>query len=223
MKRTKLRDRSLPVYTHGEEVFNTVSHIVGGGFGVIVLLACVLRAALRGDAWAVVGSAIYGGSMVVLYTVSSVYHGLHHPMGKKVMQIIDHCTIYLLIGGTYTPILLSSIRPVSPAWAWTLFGIVWGLAAMAATLTAIDLKKYAVLSMICYIGMGWCILIAAPTAVQAIPLPGLLWLLAGGIAYTIGAVLYGLGKKHRYMHAVFHLFVVVGSILQFTCILFYVL
>ena len=223
MKRTKLRDRSLPVYTHGEEVFNTVSHIVGGGFGVIVLLACVLRAALRGDTWAVVGSAIYGGSMVVLYTVSSVYHGLHHPMGKKVMQVIDHCTIYLLIGGTYTPILLSSIRPVSPAWAWTLFGIVWGLAAMAATLTAIDLKKYAVLSMICYIGMGWCIVIAAPTAVQAIPLPGLLWLLAGGIAYTIGAVLYGLGKKHRYMHAVFHLFVVVGSILQFICILFYVL
>lgn len=223
MKRTKLRDRTLPVYTHGEEVFNTVSHIVGGGFGVIVLLACVLRAALRGDTWAVVGSAIYGGSMVVLYTVSSVYHGLHHPMGKKVMQIIDHCTIYLLIGGTYTPILLSSIRPVSPAWAWTLFGIVWGLAAMAATLTAIDLKKYAVLSMICYIGMGWCIVIAAPTAVQAIPLPGLLWLLAGGIAYTIGAVLYGLGKKHRYMHAVFHLFVVAGSILQFICILFYVL
>ena len=223
MKRTKLRDRTLPVYTHGEEVFNTVSHIVGGGFGVIVLLACVLRAALRGDAWAVVGSAIYGGSMVVLYTVSSVYHGLHHPMGKKVMQIIDHCTIYLLIGGTYTPILLSSIRPVSPAWAWTLFGIVWGLAAMAATLTAIDLKKYAVLSMICYIGMGWCIVIAAPTAMQAIPLPGLLWLLAGGIAYTIGAVLYGLGKKHRYMHAVFHLFVVAGSILQFICILFYVL
>ncbi len=223
MKRTKLRDRSLPTYTHGEEIFNTVSHIVGGGFGVIALLACVLRAALRGNAWGVVAGAIYGASMILLYTVSSVYHGLHHPMAKKVMQVIDHCTIYLLIGGTYTPILLCSIRLVSPPWAWTLFGIVWGLAAMAATLTAIDLKKYAVLSMACYIGMGWCIVIAADVAIRSIPRPGLLWLLAGGIAYTVGAVLYGFGKKHRYMHAVFHLFVVAGSILQFVCILCYVL
>lgn len=223
MKRTKLRDRTLPDYTRGEEVFNTVSHIVGGSFGIIALVACVLRSALYGDAWGVVGSAIYGASMILLYTISSVYHGLHHPMAKKVMQIIDHCTIYLLIGGTYTPILLCAIRPVSPGWAWTLFGIVWGLAAMAATFTAIDLKKYAVLSMICYIGMGWCIVVAADIAFRAIPLPGLLWLLAGGIAYTIGAVLYGLGKKHRYMHSVFHLFVVAGSILQFICVLFYVL
>lgn len=223
MKRTKLRDRILPSYTHGEEVFNTVSHIVGGGFGVIALFTCVLYSALYGDVWSVVGSAIYGGSMVTLYTVSSVYHGLRHPMAKKVMQIIDHCTIYLLIAGTYTPILMCSVRIVSPAWAWTLFGIVWGLAAMAATLTAIDLKKYAILSMCCYIGMGWCIVIAADVAIQAIPLPGLLWLLAGGIAYTIGAVLYGFGKKHRYMHSVFHLFVVCGSILQYVCILFYVL
>lgn len=223
MKRTKLRDRLLPDYTRGEEIFNTVSHIVGGGFGVIALVACVLRAALWGDAWDVVGGAIYGGSMVILYTISSVYHGLHHPMGKKVMQVLDHCTIYLLIAGTYTPILLSAIRPLSQPWAWTLFGIEWGLAAMAATLTAIDLKKYAVLSMSCYIGMGWCIVIAAHIAIRAISRPGLLWLLAGGIAYTIGAVLYGLGKKHRYMHSVFHLFVVAGSILQFICILFYVL
>ena len=223
MKRTKLRDRILPNYTRGEERFNTISHIVGGGFGVIALVACVLRAALRGNPWGVVGSAIYGASMILLYTVSSVYHGLHHPMAKKVMQIIDHCTIYLLIGGTYTPILLCSIRPVSPGWGWTLFGIVWGLAAMAATFTAIDLKKYAVLSMCCYIGMGWCIVIAADTAIKAIPIGGLLWLLAGGISYTVGAILYGLGKKHRYMHSVFHLFVVLGSILQCICILFYVL
>lgn len=223
MKRTKLRDRSLPYYTHGEEIFNTTSHIVGGAFGIIALLACVWRAAASGNAWGVVGSAIYGASMILLYTVSSVYHGLHHPMAKRVMQIIDHCTIYLLISGTYTPILFCSIRPVSPAWAWTLFGIEWGLAAIAATLTAIDLKKYAVLSMVCYIGMGWCIVIAADIAIRSIPLPGLLWLLAGGIAYTVGAILYKLGKKHRYMHTVFHIFVLAGSILQFICILYYVL
>lgn len=221
--RTKLKDRLLPDYTRGEEIFNTVSHIVGGGFGVIALIACVVVAAIHRDVWAIVGSAIYGFSMVALYTVSSVYHGLRPPMAKKVMQVLDHCTIYLLIAGTYTPILLCSIREVSPGWAWTLFGIVWGLAAMAATFTAIDLKKYAVLSMSCYIGMGWCIVIATKTLLKAVPPAGVAWLLAGGIAYTVGAVLYSLGKKHRYMHSVFHLFVVVGSLLHFIFIIGFVL
>lgn len=223
MTRTKLRDREFPDYTRGEEIFNTVSHIVGGAFGIIALISCVLVAAFKGNVWGVVGSAVYGASLVLLYTVSSVYHGLHKNMGKKVLQVIDHCTIYFLIGGTYTPILFCSIRPVSPAWAWTIFSIVWGCAAIAAVFTAIDLKKYAKLSMICYIGMGWCIVIAAKTAIEAIPLAGLLWLLAGGISYTVGAVLYGLGKRHRYMHSVFHLFVVGGSIMQYICIIFYVL
>ncbi len=223
MTRTKLKDRTLPDYTKGEEQFNTISHIVGGGFGVIALVACVLISSFKRDPWAIVGSAIYGASMVILYTVSSIYHGLHHQMAKKVMQVLDHCTIYLLIGGTYTPILLCSIRPVSPGWAWTLFGIVWGLAVMAATFTAIDLKKYAVLSMCCYIGMGWCIVIATKVLLRAVPLAGLVWLLAGGIAYTIGAVLYGLGKRHRYMHSIFHLFVVVGSLLHLMFIIGFVL
>ncbi len=223
MTRTKLRDRLLPDYTRGEEIFNTVSHIVGGGIGVVALIACVILSAIHHDAWALVGSAIYGVSLIALYTVSSVYHGLTHETAKKVMQVIDHCTIYFLIGGTYTPILFCSIRDVSPAWAWTIFGIVWGLAAFAAVFTAIDLKKYAVLSMICYIGMGWCIIIAAPTAIKAIPFWGLVYLLLGGVSYTIGAVIYGLGKKLRYMHSIFHLFVVLGSILQLICIFFYVI
>lgn len=161
--------------------------------------------------------------MITLYTMSSVYHGLRSPMAKKVLQVLDHCTIYFLISGTYTPILLCCIRPEHPAWAWGLFGIVWGLAAMATVFTAIDLKKYSKLSMICYIGMGWCIVLAAKVAIETIPTAGLLWLLAGGIAYTVGAVLYGLGKKHRYMHSIFHLFVVAGSILQFICIAGYIL
>ena len=213
----------LPTYTLGEERMNMITHIVGGGLGVIALVLCVLRAALQGDAWGVVGSAIYGSALILLYTASSVYHGLRPNMGKKVMQVIDHCTIYFLIGGTYTPILFCSIRPVSPVWAWVLFGIVWGLAAMAATLTAIDLKKYAKLSMTCYIGMGWSILLAAKTAIEAIPTAGLLWCLAGGISYSVGAILYGLGKKHRYIHSIFHLFVLAGSVMQFICIFFYVI
>ena len=223
MKRTKLKDRALPSYTRAEELMNMISHIVGGGLGVIALVLCVIFSALHKNAWGVVGSAIYGASLILLYTASSIYHGLKPGMGKRVMQVIDHCTIYFLIGGTYTPILLCSIRAVSPVWAWALFGIVWGLAAMAATFTAIDLKKYSVLSMICYIFMGWSIILATKIAIEAISAPGFMWCLAGGIAYTIGAILYGLGKKHRYMHSVFHIFVLAGSILQFVCIFFYVI
>ena len=223
MKRTRLCDRMLPVYSRGEELMNMITHIVGGALGVVVLLSCVILAALRDNFFGILSCTIYGTTFITMFTISSVYHGLTPGMGKKVMQVIDHCTIYFLIGGTYTPILFCSIRPVSPVWAWVLFGIVWGLAAMAATLTAIDLKKYAKLSMVCYIGMGWSILLAAKTAMEAIPLGGLLWCLAGGISYTVGAVLYGLGKKRRYVHSVFHLFVVAGSIMQFICIFFYVI
>ncbi len=223
MKRTKLVDRLLPDYTKGEEIFNMVSHIVGGALGITALVLCVVFTAIKGDVWGVVGSSIYGASLILLYSSSSIYHGLRHPMAKKVMQVIDHCTIYFLIGGTYTPILLTDIREHDPVWAWVLFGIVWGLAAMATVFTAIDLKKYAVLSMACYIGMGWSILLCAKTAIEAVPMWGLLYVLFGGIAYTIGAVIYGLGKKHRYMHSLFHVFVVLGSLLQFFGIFFYII
>ncbi len=223
MTRTKLSDRPLPDYTRGEELFNMISHIIGGAFGVAALVLCVVVSALHGDAYGVVGSAIYGGSMVLLYTVSSVYHGLNPNMGKRVMQVIDHCTIYLLIAGTYTPILLTAIRRESAVTAWVLFGVEWGLAALAATLTAIDLKKYSKFSMLCYIGMGWGIVFAAKTVIRAVPTEGIMFLLLGGVSYTVGAVLYGIGKKHRYMHSIFHIFVVMGSILQFFSIIFYML
>jgi len=214
MKRTKLCQRKLPAYTRGEETANMVTHIVGGVFGMIVLVTCVLKAR-GGDGWDMAGAWIYGLSMIALYTVSSVYHGLTAPMGKKVMQVVDHCTIYLLIGGTYTPILFSAIRPVHPGWAWTIFGLVWGIAAFAAVFTAIDLKKYAKLSMTCYIATGWCIVMAHKPTLDAVPPDGILWILLGGIAYTVGAVAYGLGKKARYVHTVFHVFVLLGSVLQY--------
>ena len=221
--RTPLSLRKLPSYTRGEEIFNFVSHVVGGGLAVVMLVLCVVRASLHHDPWAVVGSAIYGASLVAVYTISSVYHGLRPEKAKKVLQVLDHCTIYFLIFGSYLPILLCSIRRESPLTAWILFGVILAMTALAVTLTAIDLKKYRVLSMICYIGLGWCIVFAAPVALRAIPLPGLLWLLGGGIAYSVGAVLYGLGKKIRYMHAIFHLFVILGSVLQFVCIFWYVI
>ena len=222
-RRTKLCDRKLPDYTRGEELFNMISHITGAAIGVFSLVMCVIVSAIHKDAWAVVGSAIYGASLILLYTASSVYHGLRPGTAKKVMQIIDHCTIYFLIAGTYTPIVLTRLRRCSPGWGWSIFGVVWGFAILACVLTAIDLKKYNVFSMICYIGMGWCIVLAIKPMIACVPAAGLLYILFGGIAYTVGAILYGLGVKHRYMHSVFHVFVVVGSVLQFIGIVCYVI
>lgn len=225
MKRTKLKDRLLPDYTRGEEIFNMVSHIAGGAFGIVALVTCVVKSFLNHDAFQIVGSFIYGFSMVLLYTMSSVYHGLIPPMAKKVMQVIDHCTVFILIAGTYTPIALCSLREYSTPLGWTVFGVVWGVSALGITLNAIDLKKYSVFSGICYIALGWCIVFTGKAAVDAIGGTGFAWLLAGGISYTVGAVLYGIAGRsvHRYMHSVFHIFVVVGSILQYISILFFVL
>lgn len=224
MKRTKLVDRVLPNYTRGEEIFNMVSHIVGGALGVIALVLCIVSSALKNDSYAIVTSSIYGITLIALYTMSSIYHGLYPKTAKKVMQIIDHCTIYFLIAGTYTPILLCKVRNVSPIVAWTMFGLLWVCVCVAATLTAIDLKKYSKFSMICYIGMGWCAVFAAKAMLEAIAIPGLIYILVGGIAYTIGAILYGIGKKkYPIMHSVFHIFCIIGSALHFIAIYFYVI
>ncbi len=222
-KRIPLARRQLPAYSGGEEIMNMVTHIVGGGLGILILALCLVRAYLSGNVYGIVGAWIYGISMVALYTVSSVYHGLHRNTGKKVMQIIDHCTIYFLIAGTYTPILLGAFLPAYPAIGWGLLVAEWGLAALATTLTAIDLKKYTVFSMICYIGMGWGIIFFLPVAMEVLTRPGFLLLLSGGIVYTIGAILYGIGSKVPWIHSVFHIFVVLGSLLQFFSIYSYVL
>ena len=221
--RTKLKDRPLPSYTRGEEIFNMVSHIVGGAVGIAALVLCIIVSAIHRNGYGLAGSIVYGISMIVLYTMSSVYHGLREGTAKRVMQVLDHCTIYLLIAGTYTPILLSAMRPIDPVASWVLLGIVWGLSAIAITLTAIDLKKYAIFSMICYIGMGWCIVFKIPLLIQAVGWGGFWLILLGGVCYTVGAVLYGMGRTKRYMHSIFHLCVVAGSVLQLLAILLYAL
>ena len=221
MKRTRLSERLLPNYTRGEEIMNTVTHIVGGVIGLVALVMCVAFAALHHNIYGIVCSAIYGVCMIALYCVSSVYHGLPAGMGKKVMQVIDHCTIYFLIAGTYTVMALSAIRPDYPRLGWGLLAFEWVMAAIATTLTAIDLKVYSVLSMICYIGMGWAIIPFAGIVLEVLTLPGFLLLLLGGISYTIGAVLYGLGRTRKWMHSVFHIFVDLGSFLQFLSVLMY--
>lgn len=223
MSDKETRTVELPEYTRGEEIMNMVSHIVGGAIGIAVTVFGVLFSAWRKDPWGVVGAAIYGFTMIWLYTMSSVYHGLRPGRAKKVMRVLDHCTIYALIAGTYTPILLAGVRPIYPVSAWVCFGIEWGLLALTTTLTAVNLKKYGKFSMICYIAMGWLVVFIAPKVIDVMGSCGFLWLLFGGIAYSIGAVLYGIGKKKRWFHSIFHFFVLLGSLLQAVAILFYVL
>lgn len=200
-----------------------VSHIVGGAMGIAATVLCVVFAALRHNVYGIVSGAIFGATMIVLYTMSSIYHGLHRNTAKKVFQIIDHCSIYLLIAGTYTPFCLCTLREHKTWLGWTVFGVIWGLAALGITLNAIDLKSFRVISMILYLGMGWCVIFTIKIIINLLGTAGFALLLAGGISYTVGAIFYGIGAKKRYIHSVFHLFVVLGSLLHFLCILIFVM
>lgn len=224
MKRIKLDDRILPVYTKGEEIFNMVSHIVGGALGIIAIVLCSIFAAKNHNPYGVVSGILFGISMIFLYTMSSIYHGLSPKLkSKKVFQILDHCAIFVLIAGSYTPFALCTLREYNTALGWTIFGIIWGFAILGITLNSIDLKKYKIFSMICYLVMGWCIIVKANILPELLGITGFMLLLAGGIIYTIGAILYGVGKKYKYIHSVFHLCVFLGNLLHFLCILLYVM
>ena len=221
MKRTPIRSRKLPRYTKGEEIMNMVTHIVGGAVGIIGLFLCLFRVGGQHGA-GIIGALVFGISMIVVYAVSSVYHGLRPSTGKKVLQVLDHCGIYFLIAGTYTPIALCAFAPQYPYLGWGMVAFQWGLAALAVTLTAIDLRKYRAFSMICYIGMGWAVLPFLPQAMEVLTVTGFAWLLSGGLAYTFGAILYGIGAKKPWFHSVFHIFTVLGSTLQLVSVAFYV-
>ena len=224
MKRIKLDDRVLPTYTKGEEIFNMVSHIVGVAIGIVAIVLCVIFSAINKNGYGIASGIVYGISLVILYTMSSIYHGLKtESKAKKVFQIMDHCSIFLLIAGTYTPFCLCTLREYNVALGWTIFGIVWSLAILGITLNSIDIKKYKAFSMICYLAMGWCIIFRIDVVYKMLGVIGFLLVLLGGVVYTIGAVAYGLGKKHKWMHGVFHIFCVIASVLQFLCILLYVI
>ena len=224
MKRTKLADRILPKYTKGEEIFNMVSHIVGGVAGIVTIVLCSVFGAIRGNAYGVVSGVIFGVSMLFLYTMSSLYHGLKpNSNSKKVFQILDHCAIFILIAGSYTPFALCTLREYSTALGWVIFGVIWGFAILGITLNSIDLKKYKKFSMICYLAMGWCIIVRGDLLPQLLGIPGFALLLAGGLVYTLGAILYGVGKKHKYVHSIFHICVFLGNLLHVLCVLLYVI
>ena len=223
-KRTKLAERKLPNYTRGEEIFNMVTHIVGAAFGVVMLVLGIVFAAVRGHVAGVLTAIVFGLSLIVLYTMSAVYHGLSPRIkGKKVMQILDHCSVFLLIAGSYTPLTICALVPANPVLGWTIFALVWIVSIIGIILNSIDIKKYQAFSMICYLGLGWCIVVSFPVLASVLPAIAIWLLLLGGIAYTLGEILFGLGCKIKYMHSIFHIFCVLGSILQAIMILIYVL
>ena len=210
----------LPDYKLSEELMNSITHGIGAGLGIAALVLCLVKSAAHGNPSAVVASALYGAGVIMVFTISCIYHALARNKGKKVMRVIDHCDIFFMIACTYMPYCLVSLRGVA---GWVLFGIVWGLAALGIVFNAVNLEKYSVPSTIVYVLLGWSIIVLYKPLVAAISLEGAMYLIGGGILYTIGAVLYALGKKKRYMHSVFHVFVIAGSILHFFSIYLYVI
>lgn len=211
---------NLPQYTLGEELMNAITHGLGALLGVAALVLCIVKSALAGDTYGVVASAIYGATLIILYTMSCLYHALKVNRAKKVFQTFDHCSIFLLIAGTYTPITLVALKG---ALGWVIFGVVWAAAITGIVFNGISVKKYKVMSMICYIAMGWVIILVFPEFINAVPWGGVSLLLWGGVIYTLGAVIYAFGKKAKYIHSIWHFFVLAGSVLHFFSIYLYVL
>ena len=208
----------LPHYTLGEEIFNSVSHGVGValacvGFGILIVLSD-----LYGDAWAVSSSIVYSFSLFALYLASTLYHACPNRRVKGVLQVLDHCSIFLLIAGTYTPYTLITLRGVL---GWTLFAVVWGAAIVGVVLNAIDVRKYSRISMVCYVAMGWVVVLAIRPLMASLAWNGLVLLALGGVFYTVGIVFYVI--RRSYMHSIWHLFVLAGSVCHYLSILLYVI
>jgi len=219
----RVLQREFKGFAKGEEIFNAVSHIAGGAFAIVMTTIGIVMAAIYNDAWAITAMAIYGASMIMVYTSSSIYHFLRRNRAKKLFRVLDHCMIFLLIAGTYTPFCLIALRNEA-YWGWVIFGILWGLTVAGVTANAINMHHKTVkkLSMFAYLAMGWCGVVAIVPLLRVISLWGLLWTLFGGIAYTVGAVFYGFGARKKYIHSVWHLFVFAGSALQYIGILFFI-
>lgn len=216
-----LKDKiEIPKYTLGEEITNAIVHGVGALLSIAALVLCVVFSAIHGNPYAVVSSCIYGTTLIILYTMSCLYHSFKINNAKRVFRIIDHCSIFLLIAGTYTPYTLVSLNETL---GWVMFSIIWGSAIIGIILNAIDLKKFKKISMILYLAMGWAVIFTFKPLLRAIDMSGIYLLLAGGIIYTVGAIFYGIGKKYKYMHSIWHFFVLAGSILHFFSILLYVI
>ncbi len=202
-------------YSLGEEIFNAVSHGTGGLLAIAGTVVLIVLCAVYSDVWAVVSSCIYGASLIILYTMSTLYHAISNERAKRFFRIMDHNTIFFLIAGTYTPFTLVSLRGKT---GWILFFVVWIAAAVGITLNSVDLEKYRKPSVVCYVAMGWVIIFAIKPMIEAVPKNSMIFLLVGGILYTVGIIFYAL-KKLKYFHSVWHLFTVAGSVFHYFSVL----
>lgn len=217
-----MNNRVLPKqkqYSTGEEILNSISHGAGAVFAACGTALLIVLAAFFSDAWGIVSSAVYGFSLIVLYTMSTLYHAITNERAKRVMRVLDHSSIFLLIAGTYTPISLVTLRgPLG----WVVFGLVWGSAVIGIVFNAVSIERFKKLSLILYIASGWAVVIAAKPMITTMR-PGGLWLLlAGGLFYT-GGIFFYVQKKRRWFHGIWHLFVLFGSIAHYLSILFYII
>lgn len=199
-----------------EEVVNAVTHGVGLALSVAGLVVLVVLASLRGTAWHIVSCSVYGATLVLLYTASTLYHGIRSPRAKRVLRVLDHSAIYLLIAGTYTPFMLISLRG---GWGWSIFGVIWGLAITGVILKPFLVDRFPVVSPILYILMGWLVIVAVKPVLASVGMGVFVWVMLGGIAYTGGIIFYALDGKLRYNHAIWHVFVFAGSLFHFVAVL----
>ena len=212
------KEISIPSYSLEEELLNAISHGLGALLSVAALVLMLSRAR---NALEVTTAAIFGTSMIFLYSISCVYHALSSGLrGKKVLRVLDHCSVFLLVFGTYIP---ASLLGVSGVRGWLLFGLVAFFTALGIVFTALDLERYQLAAVICQLLSGWSILMGASNLRAALGLQGLFWMIAGGVMYTIGAILYGIGKNRKYCHSVFHVFCLLGTFCHFWAIYKYLL
>jgi hemolysin III len=204
------------------EKFNSISHVVGAALALAGLAVLVVLASLKADPWKIVSFSVYGTTLVLLYTCSALYHSFRGK-AKDIFRKLDHCMIYLLIAGTYTPITLVTLREQSPGWGWSIFGVVWGLAVFGIVWDTVQRRGARILPVVIYLLMGWLIVIALKPMSQELEAGGFALLIAGGLAYTLGVIFYAMDTKIRHFHGVWHLFVLAGSISHFLAVLLYIL
>lgn len=210
----------IPKYTLGEELMSAISHGVGAALSIAALVLCIVFSTIHNNVYAVISSVIYGSTSIILYMMSTLYHSLKVNNAKRVFRILDHSSIFLLIAGTYTPYTLVTLPKTI---GWTIFGIIWGCAIIGIVLNSIDLKKYKKISMVLYLVMGWMVIFSFNTLLNSMNIIGIYLMLMGGILYTLGAILYGIGKKIKYMHSIFHIFVLLASVCFFFSIFLFVI
>ena len=214
----KKKEIRIPKYTLGEEIFNSISHGIGAGLSIVALVLMVIKAH---SALAETTVTLFGVTLILLYTISCIYHALSPNIkGKKVLRVIDHCNVYLLVFGTYIP---ASLLGIGGSLGWVVFSIICSITIFGITLSAIDTDRFQVLEVICHLVNGWISLLFIPRLIENMGIHGLIFLILGGVMYTIGSIIYGIGSKKKYMHSVFHIFCLLGSFFHFWCIYFYLI